>query len=70
MKTTQERRILDYMSDFGSITQIEALRDLGVMRLASRVSDLKSKGYEIISKREKVKNRYGEDCTINRYYMP
>jgi len=68
-KPTQNQRILDYIAVFGSITQIDALRDLGVMRLASRVSDLRSLGYPIASRMETVKNRYGEKCSIKRYYM-
>ena len=68
-KPTQNQRILDYIDQFGSITQLEALRDLGVMRLASRVSDLKRQGYAIISKPEAVKNRYGEECRVKRYYL-
>ena len=66
-KPTQNQRILDYIAEFGSITQLEALRDLGVMRLASRISDLRKKGYEITSKTEAVKNRYGESCYVKRY---
>lgn len=68
-KPTQNERILNYIEEFGSITQLDALRDLGVMRLASRVSDLRSKGYNIISKTESVKNRYGESCHIKRYSL-
>lgn len=68
-KPTQNERILDYIDEFGSITQIEALRDLGVMRLASRISDLKRKGYNVISKKETVKNRYGEVTHIKRYSL-
>ena len=68
-KPTQNQRILDYIAVFGSITQIDALRDLGVMRLASRVSDLRNLGYPISSRMETVKNRYGEKCSIKRYYM-
>lgn len=68
-KPTQNERILEYIEEFGSITQLEALRDLGVMRLASRVSDLRSKGYNIVSKTEAVKNRYGESCHIKRYSL-
>ena len=68
-KPTQNERILEYIEEFGSITQLDALRDLGVMRLASRVSDLRSKGYNIISKTEAVKNRYGESCHIKRYSL-
>lgn len=68
-KPTQNERILDYIAEFGSITQLEALRDLGVMRLASRMSDLRKQGYNIISKTESVKNRYGESCRIKRYSL-
>lgn len=68
-KPTQNERILQYMNDFGSITQMDALQDLGVMRLASRISDLRRLGYPIISKVEAVKNRYGEKCYIKRYSM-
>lgn len=68
-KPTQNERILDYINQFGSITQLEALRDLGVMRLASRISDLRSRGCPIVSTSEAVKNRYGEKCHIKRYYI-
>ncbi len=67
-KPTQCERILDYIEEFGSITQREALCDLGVARLASRISDLKKAGYNIESKMEAVKNRFGEKCYVKRYY--
>ena len=66
-KPTQNQRILDYIEQFGSITQLEALRDLGVMRLASRISDLKRLGYGVKSQIDTVENRYGEKCHIKRY---
>lgn len=68
-KATQAQRVLDYLDEFGSITQLEALKDLGVMRLASRISDLKKQGYPIRSKIEVVKNRWGENCHIKRYSL-
>lgn len=68
-KPTQNQRILDYIERFGSITQLDALKDLGVMRLASRISDLKRLGYPIISEIDKVENRFGEKCYIKRYKM-
>lgn len=68
-KPTQNQRILDYISEFGSITQLEALSDLGIMRLASRISDLKKRGYPIMSAVEPVMNRYGEKCHIKRYSL-
>ena len=68
-KRTQAERVLDYIMEFGSITQIDALRDIGCMRLASRISDLRKQGVDIISKTEAVKNRYGEKCYIKRYMV-
>ena len=68
-KPTQNQRILDYIAEFGSITQIQALQDLGCMRLASRISDLRRQGHNITSELVEVKNRYGEKCRIKRYSM-
>lgn len=66
---TQNQRILDYIAETGGITQLEALKDLGVMRLASRISDLRKRGYQITSEMKPVKNRFGETCYIKRYRM-
>ena len=66
-KPTQNQRILDYIDQYGSITQLDALRDLGVMRLASRISDLRRLGYPITSAQETVTNRFGEKCHIKSY---
>ena len=68
-KATQADRILDYMERFGSITQYEALQDLGVMRLASRISDLKNMGYPIKGEIVTVRNRFEEDCYVKRYSL-
>ena len=66
---TQEARVLDYMATRGGITQIEALRDIGVMRLASRVSALRQKGWPIIDVWEHGLNRYGEKYHVKRYFL-
>ena len=68
-KPTQNERIIDYIKRFGSITQFEALRDLGVMRLASRISDIKRLGYPVESEMITVKNRYGEECKVKKYTL-
>lgn len=68
-KPTQAQRVLDYIKEFGSITQVEALRDIGCMRLASRISELRKQGIDIIGKTEAVHNRYGEKCYIKRYMV-
>lgn len=66
---TQNQRVIAYLEQFGSITQLEALRDLGIMRLASRISDLKKMGYTIESNVEAVENRWEEKCYIKRYRL-
>lgn len=68
-KSTQNERILWYMANYGGITQLEALRDLGVMRLASRISDLRKAGHDIKSETVTVKNRFEEDCHVSRYSL-
>lgn len=68
-KDTQAQRVLDYMDEFGGITQLDALKELGVMRLASRISDLKKAGHPIRSETIAVKNRFEEDCYIKRYSL-
>jgi hypothetical protein len=63
----QTERILKYIDDFGSITSLEAMKDLGVMRLASRINDLRQSGINIITETEKGVNRYGEPTHYARY---
>lgn len=66
-KPTQCDKIVWYMLRFGSINPLQALGDIGCFRLASRISDLKKKGYPISSKRVYYKNRLGEDKYFNEY---
>ena len=57
---TQCERILRHLEDYGEITQLTALQEYGIMRLASRISDLRKQGIVIISDFATGKNRYGE----------
>lgn len=43
---SQKKMVLDYIEEFGSITPIDAFRDLGVTRLAAKVFELKKDGHE------------------------
>ena len=67
MKTTQCERILRYIEENGSITQLDALKEFGCMRLASRISDLKRQGVPVKRTMETAKNRYGEPISYARY---
>lgn len=67
-KPNQVQRVLKYMGDFGSITALEAMRDLGVMHLASRMTEIKAMGIPFEKRMETVKNRYGENVSVARYW--
>lgn len=69
MKSTQCDKVLHYMRQFGSITQLEALSDIGCMRLASRITDLRQRGYAIGRRMKTSKNRYGDDVCFAEYYL-
>lgn len=66
---TQSQRILRHLEDYGSITQMDAMQDYGIMRLASRVNDLRREGHPIITEVVEGRNRYGEKCHWARYRM-
>lgn len=69
MKTTQCERILRHLRDYGSITQGEAYAEYGIARLASRINDLKKKGFIITSETVTGKNRYGEATHFSLYRL-
>lgn len=64
---TQKERILKYLDDFGSISPLEAMRDLGVMRLGARIWELIRDGWPIVKETESAKNRYGQTTRYARY---
>lgn len=68
-RPTQCERIIEYIKTEGSITQLDALREFGCMRLASRVSELRKAGVPIIRELETSKNRYGEPIIYARYRL-
>ena len=69
MKQTQCDRIIRHLKDFGSITSREAVSEYGIMRLASRINDLRKAGYEIETETKTGKNRYGEPTHFTVYRL-
>lgn len=69
MKRTQKQKIVDYIHRFGSITSWEAYRDLGITQFATRVKELKEKGYQFYGSWEKKKNLEGKWVRFKRYYL-
>ena len=71
MKPTHKPRLLEYLEEFGSITTLDAIRDLGNTRLAVTVCTLRREGYDITSQPMKVPTRWGTETTVTKYiYSP
>ena len=51
------------------LDQILAALENGDSRLASRITDLKRKGYPVASRMVTRRNRYGRLCRVAEYYM-
>ena len=66
---TQCDRIIRHLEDYGNITSLEAMKEYGIMRLASRITDLKRRGYKIVSETVSGENRYGETTYYSKYRL-
>ncbi len=65
----QCERILKYIVEKGSISPKEGIDELGIYRLASRVNDLRRRGYLITDKMTPGKNRFGERTNFKVYRL-
>ena len=58
---TQREEILQYIKENGSITPMEAFYDLGITKLATRISEMRKDGMEFkietVTKRNKYNTR-------------
>ena len=66
---TQCEKVLRHLEDYGSIDSRTAMSEYGIMRLASRISDLKRDGVPITKKMVKSKNRFGEPVSYAAYSL-
>lgn len=66
---TQNEKVLDYIKRHGSITAWDAMRDLKIMRLASRINDLRSAGYPIHGIMQYKRTQDGETKKWKEYYL-
>ncbi len=64
---TQREAIIKYITDFGSITPMQAYGDLGITKLATRVSEMRKDGMEFKIETIKGTNRYGKPTRFARY---
>ena len=69
MKISQCDKVLRHLEDHGSITSFEAFNEYGILRLASRINDLRAQGIAIVSETASGKNRYGETTHYSVYRL-
>ena len=69
MKLTQKQRIIRHLKDKKSITALQAMKEYGIMRLTSRICELKDEGYNIKSEFVSSKNRYNEAVSYSKYTL-
>lgn len=67
---TQERMILDYIFENGSITTLQAIKHLGILQSPARIWGLKRRGVNIQTRRKEVIDRYGKTKHIVEYFIP
>lgn len=67
--SNKETRLMRYLQEFGSITSMDAISELGYTRLAATVFLLRKKGVNIVSTNETNINRWGEKVTYTRYVL-
>ena len=68
-EVNQNDLVLAYIRAYGSITTLEAFRDLGIARLASRICDMKKQRYVFRRDTAKGKNRFGKNVHFTRYSL-
>jgi len=66
---TQCKRIMRHLEEYGSISALDAMKEYGIMRLASRISELKKRGEKIGVRMAKGENLFGEETHYAVYYL-
>ena len=69
MKQTQCQMVMTYIKENGSITPMQAFHDLGITKLATRISELRKRGKKINGVMEESENRYGKRVRYMRYTL-
>lgn len=65
----KQDRLMRYLTEYGSITSYEAIRELDDTRLSATIFDLKQKGVDIVDVWEESKNRWGETVRYKKYIL-
>ncbi len=68
-KLSQKDKVLRHLKQVGSITPLDAFNDYAIMRLTSRICELKDEGHNIKSELISSQNRFGEKVSFSKYTL-
>tara|TARA_R110000744_G_scaffold161885_3_gene278466 strand:- start:176 stop:406 length:231 start_codon:yes stop_codon:yes gene_type:complete len=66
-KETHATRLIAYLKEFGSITSLDAFKELGNTRLAATIFILKEEGYKFDTENISVPTRWNNSATVAKY---
>jgi hypothetical protein len=66
---SQTEDVLRFMREEGSITSMDAIKEFGATRLSAIIFNLRDRGYDIETRMEVSKNRYGHIVEYARYVL-
>lgn len=69
MKLTQKEKVLRHLQEVGALTPVQAFFDYSIMRLATRIFELKEDGYKIETIMLKSQNKFGEPVRYAQYKL-
>lgn len=67
---SQKCDVIEYLRRHGSITRMEAFRELGVCELPARIIELEREGFVIPRRDVHVLARNGRRCKVTQYRTP
>lgn len=59
-RITQDKKILEILQERGKINPLEALYEIGCLRLSARILQLRKQGYQIETRRVNHQGRFGK----------
>lgn len=66
---SQTEDVVRFMKEEGSITSMDAINEFGATRLSAIIFSLRKQGYDIETRMEVGKNRYGKTMEYARYVL-
>lgn len=66
---TQNEQVLQHLKTFGCITALEAMKKYGIMRLASRINELRKLGFPVKSVMSTRRDASGKLKKWTVYYL-